>query len=142
MKSVAGPMVGLALGLVAGFAFGHRLGFNMGMGFLETEVSGSLSIHVEAASCIRVGDTERALELLDTMIDAAVVSVAAQPGPLRAQTAMSQARLYRSLIPPSGRAAAEIRAAFERVPALELPPPSRTSATRSGLARLAQQAGE
>lgn len=140
MKSLAGPIVGLALGLVAGFAFGHRLGFNTGMGFLETEVNGSLSIHVEAASCIRVGDTERALELLDTMIDAAVVSVAAQPGPLRNRTALSRAKLYHSLVPPSGPAAVEVRAALERVHEMELPPEGSNSTTRSGLARLAQQA--
>jgi hypothetical protein len=135
VKRLAGPVSGLALGLLAGLAVGHRQGFNMGMGFLETEVGGTLSMHVEAASCIRVGDPERALELLDMMIDTAVLGVAAQPGRLRAQPQMSQAKLYRSVIPTSS----EVQTALEPVPAMELPPQMGASPSRSGLVRLARQ---
>jgi hypothetical protein len=130
--------LGLALGLIGGFAVGHRQGFDMGMGYLEKEVGGSLSMHVEAASCVRVGDTERGLKLLDTMIDAAVMSLAAQPGPLRAKSQMSQAKLYRSVIP----ADPYVRTALENVPAMEVPPRRGDSESRSGLIRLAQQAVE
>jgi len=141
VKRLAGPILGLALGLVVGFSLGQRQGFKMGMGFLETQVSGTLSIHVEAASCIRVGDTKRALELLDTMIDSAVTSVVAQPGPLRAPEALSQAKLYRSVIPAAGPAASGVGTALERVPTMEVPPQTGTSPNRSGLIRLVQQAG-
>jgi hypothetical protein len=138
VKRLAGPLLGLALGLLVGFAVGHRQGFNWGMGILEQEVGGTLSINVEAASCIRVGDTERGLKLLDGMIDAAVIGIAGQPGPLRAQRQMSQARLYRTVVPTHP----EIRTALERVPAMEVPPRKGASQSRSGLIRLAQQAAE
>jgi hypothetical protein len=138
VKRLAGPMLGLALGLVAGFAVGHGQGFNKGMGLLETEVGGTLSMHVEAASCIRVGDTERGLKLLDTMIDAAVMGLVVQPGPLRAPRQMSQAKLYLSVTP----ADPQLRAALESVPAMEVPPRGGASQSRSGLVRLAQQAAE
>jgi hypothetical protein len=139
----AGPMLGVAVGLVAGFKIGQAKGFHqgydMGMGFLETEVKGGLSVHVEEASCIRVGDMERALKLLDGSIDAAVTSVAAQPGQLGAQAQLSQAKLYRSVIPASETRASAVATALAQVPAMELPPEAGPS--RSGLVRLARQSG-
>jgi hypothetical protein len=141
VKKLAGSILSLVLGLVIGFAVGQRQGFKMGMEFLETQVDGTLSIHVETASCIRVGDTKRALELLDMMIDSAVTSVVAQPGPLRAPSALSQAKLYRSVVPAAGPAASDVRTALERVPAMQVPRQTDPSPTRSGLLRLARQAG-
>jgi hypothetical protein len=43
------------------------------MRHLETEVAGTLSLDVEAASCIQVGDTQRALALLDLRVDGAIL---------------------------------------------------------------------
>src|SRR5262245_6748808 len=141
IASLIATILALTLGLAVGYSLGHREGFKMGMDFLETQVTGTLSIDVEAASCIRVGDTERALELLDMMIDSAVTSVVAQPGPLRAPKALSQAKLYRSVIPAAGPAASAVRTALERVPTMQMPSQAETSPSRSGLIRLARRAG-
>jgi hypothetical protein len=130
------------LGLVVGFAFGQRQGFQMGARSLEAEVNGTLSIHVEAASCLRIGDTARALELLDRTIDAAVLSLGAQPGALHHPgTPFRQASLYRKIVPPSGPAASEVRSALDGVTPMELAPQDSASHPRSGLARLATQGG-
>ena len=141
MKKLAGPLIGLVLGLAVGFSLGQHQGFSMGMGFLETQVEGTLSMHVEAASCIRVGDTEHALRLLDGMIDNAVTSVVGQPGPLRASIPLSQAKLYRSVVPATGAAAVEVATALDKVTAMAMPPQTGATPSRSGLIRLARQSG-
>jgi hypothetical protein len=141
VRRFAAPMFGVVLGAAVGIAVGEvhgfRRGFDLAMGFLETEVKGGLSVHVEAASCVRVGDTERALKLLDTLIDGAVTSVAAQAGPLRAKEQLSQAKLYRSVVPATGAAASEVETALARIPTMELP--SLGAPRESGLVRLARQ---
>ena len=127
------PGVLLVVGLAAGFAFGQRQGLQMGEQFLSTELDGTLAIHVEAASAVRVGDTERALMLLDTLIDGAIVShpLTGQPRVLKALT---QAKAYRSVVPATGRNADEVRAVLGNVPAAD---PSERPA--SGLARLVEK---
>jgi hypothetical protein len=133
LKMLVVPTLALVVGLVAGFALGQRQGLGMGLGFLESEVTYSLSMHVEAASRVRVGDTERALELLDSMIDATVLSQHQQPAPHRALRSMSDAKVYRRVIPSSGPNAAAVRAALEHIAE-----PDRTA---SGLATLVRQSG-
>jgi hypothetical protein len=120
-KMVAMFVLTLALGLMAGFALGQRQGFGMGRTFLESEVAGTLAVHVEVASSIRIGDTERALALLDSIIDSAVVNVHAQPDLKRAMPAMSQAKIYRRAVPPQGMYASDVIAALASVPEPEQP---------------------
>lgn len=102
LKMFAVPTLTLVVGLVAGAALGQRQGFGMGMRFLEQEISGSLSMHVEAASSIRVGDPDRALALLDTMIDGALLSVHAQSTQPAVERTVAQAKSYRSVVPRRG----------------------------------------
>jgi hypothetical protein len=116
LKVFAIPALMLIVGLVAGAALGQRQGFGMGKTFLESEVPGTLAVHVEVASSIRVGDTDRALALLDSIIDSAVVNLQARPEPHRASPAMSQAKVYRRAIPAVGPNAALVVAALANVP--------------------------
>ncbi len=134
LKALAVPTLTLVVGLVAGAALGQRQGFGMGMGFLEAEEAFSLGMHVEVASCIRVGDTARALELLDTMIDSAVVDQHARPEPHRALTTLADARLYRRAVPAHGPNAAAVNVALANVPEPERPSPR--------LAKLVTQSGK
>lgn len=100
LKMLAVHALTLAVGLVAGAALGQRQGYGMGMKFLEQEVSGALAMHVEAASSVRIGDTDRALALLDTLIDGAVLSVHAQSTQPTVQRAIAEAKAYRGAVPP------------------------------------------
>ena len=133
LKRIAVPALLLVVGLVVGAALGQRQGLGRGEQFLLSELDGTLAIHVEAASAVRVGDNERALMLLDTLIDGAVVSkpLTGQPHALKALT---QAKIYRSVVPSTGMYADEVRAVLGNVPA---PPASEQQA--SGLARLVEK---
>lgn len=93
----------------------------MGKTFLESEVTGTLAAHVEVASSISIGDTDRALALLDSSTDSAVVNLHAQPEPRRIPSSMSQAKLYRRAIPAEGPNAAAVVAALANVPEPEQP---------------------
>jgi hypothetical protein len=115
---------------------GQRRGLSVGTKLLEMETGGTLSAHVEVASAIRVGDTDRALELLDRMIDSAVLSLSAQPGPRAAAGSTSQAKVYRSVVPPSGASASSVKAAWSRVPPPEGPPYSAPERQGSALGKL------
>jgi len=123
LKTVAIPALMLIVGLVAGAALGQRQGWGMGKSFLESEVGGTLAIHVEAASAIRIGDTDRALALLDSVIDSAVANRGAQPGSARPMPSMSQAKVYRRAIPAQGPYAAAVAAALANVPEPDQPTP-------------------
>lgn len=137
LKMLAVPTLALVVGLVAGSALGQRQGLGMGLGFLEAETGYSLGMHVEAASCIRVGDTDCALKLLDATIDAAVLNLGAQPeqDPVRRQ--MSHAKVYRRVIPAQGPTAAAVQAALADVPEPETAGERQTS----GLGRLIARSG-
>lgn len=133
---LAVPVLTLGLGLVVGFSLGQRQGLGMGTAFLKSEVSGVLAMHVEAASCVRVGDTERALQLLDSTIDSAVINIHAQPEPRVEPPSMSLAKVYRSVIPASGPNAAYVRAALQNVPEPAGPPYSAPERQGFGLGKL------
>ncbi len=133
LKMLVLPTLAVVVGLVAGFALGQRQGLGMGMGFIEAETTGSLTMHVEMASSVRVGDTDRALMLLDTLIDSAAVSLHAQPGTPRSLRSLSQVKTYRSVIPSVGPYATALRDALESVS--ESAPESQAS----GLGRLVAQ---
>lgn len=141
VKMLAVSTLTLGVGLAAGFALGQRQGLGMGLGFLQSEVTFSLATHVEAASCVRVGDTDRALALLDGLIDSAVVNVRAQPGPLQSARSMSQAKVYRSVVPATGPNAAGVRGALESVPDPDGRPYSAAEHQTSGLGRLVARSG-
>lgn len=136
LKKIAVPAVALVVGLVAGGALGQNQGFGMGMGFLEAETTFTLGMHVEAASCIRVGDTDCALRLLDDTIDAAVVNFHAQPERDKFQTTMSRAKIYRAVIPAQGPRAAAVNEALK-----DVPEPATPGRQTSGLGRLVAQSG-
>jgi hypothetical protein len=115
------------------------------MQHLETAVSGTLSLEVEVASCIRVGDTQHALALLDLRIDTAVLKLTAAASNLgflaaqaeqRPARALGQAKLYRHVIPSTDSDASAVRSALDKVPA-----PEGTAPVPSGLAKLTQHAG-
>ena len=133
-KRVLGIALPAVLALTIGFAVGKWQGFRMGWAALEAETQGLLSIHVEAASCVRVGDTARALKLLDGTIDAAVLSLSSQPFALSSTDSLSQARLYRQVVPPLGPEGPSVMKALQGAPAM-IPSPDGTS----GLMRLARR---
>ena len=145
-SSIAAATAILACGVggVAGFAVGQRQGMAWGIAGLQREVGGGLSRDVEVASCIRVGDTECALSLLEPAIDRSVLSLVAYPGvELRG---VGQAALYRRVVPSSGPGARQVEAALAGVTPLQ-PPDLRAGAAdrsskRSGLSRLADGAVE
>jgi len=130
-------LVAGGLGGTVGFAFGQREGLQLGLRFLRSEVSGSLSMHVEAASSIRVGDTDKALGLLDQSIDLAVVSITAESGAQQDGTAIREAKLYRSVVPAEGRFAQDALDALRDVEAIRLVP-----GHQSRLQQLARGLGE
>jgi hypothetical protein len=135
---LSGVAIACGVSALGGYSMGQRQGFRMGLGFLETEVNGTLGIHVEAASCIRVGDTDRALELLDGTIDAAVLSLLVQPERHHPDGALRRASLYRQIVPSRGSSAADVQKALQAIPPLELPEAATGSPPRSGLFRLAR----
>ena len=142
LKVLAVPALALGIGLVAGFALGQRQGMGMGLRFLEQEASGSLAMHVEAASCVRVADAACALELLDTMIDSAVLSLHARPGQPPTERAMGQAKVYRRVVPAAGPNAPSVRAALDDVPEPDRPSDSAPEQQTSGLGRLVARSGK
>ena len=130
------------VGSVAGFAVGQRQGMAWGSAGLEREVGGGLSRDVEVASCIRVGDPERALSLLEPAIDRSVLSLVAHPG--AGVRGLGQAALYRRLVPSTGPGGRQVEAALAGVASLQLPDlragAADRSSKRSGLSRLAEGA--
>jgi hypothetical protein len=130
VKMLAVLAVTLGIGLAAGFALGQRQMLGLTTQMMERETTSLLSMHVEMASAVRVGDTDRALTLLDALIDSAVVNLHALPVPQRESRSMREAKLYHSVIPPQGPNATAVRVALETVSAPDSTPQA------SGLARL------
>jgi hypothetical protein len=109
---------GLVIGAIGGFAYGQRQGFDLAHGFLEREVFQGLSMRVETASRIRVGDLEGALELLDLAIDTTVLNSGLVSGGAIVPTRhipLAQAKRYRSIVPSSGRDASEVNRLLDAV---------------------------
>jgi hypothetical protein len=145
MRYVATTAIGLALGLFVGLALGQRQGFIRALRYLQGSTSGGVALDVEVASCIRVGDTERALALLDARVDGAVLQLTAAKqnlGILAAATdwdaddALARAKAYRGIVPPSGHDAKAVSVALQAVPA------KGAASLSPGLAMLAQRAHE
>jgi hypothetical protein len=63
LKIVLPPLLALGLGLLVGFGFGQRWGLK----YAEYEVLGNLSLRMEAASLIRLGDCDDALQWMEVM---------------------------------------------------------------------------
>lgn len=135
LKTVAIPVLTLAVGSIAGFSLGQRQGLGMGLRFVETEMATSLGTEIDAASSVRVGDTDRALALLDARIDAKVLALHDRPGGTQFTTQMADARLYRSVVPPKGPTAQQVRAVLESVPE-----PAQDDRHAAGLSKLLTQA--
>ena len=138
------PLATLALGLFIGFAIGQRWGLQ----WVEPEVFGNLSLRVEAASRIRVGEPEVALGLIDGAIDRAVLFAAAHYDDLRPESRSSvrSAKLYRTVAPSTSPVAAEVDAFLALVPmpdkATSFCPPGAGGPTQpSALQRLVTAAG-
>jgi HEAT repeat protein len=132
VKLVAVPVLTLLIGGVAGFAIGQRQGINMITTMAFAATNGELSLHVDAASSLRTGDTERALMLLDTLIDSATVTLrdsAVRTG--EAPRALRDAKLYRTAVQAAGPTATAVADALRDVPA-----PSATEPLPPGLRKL------
>lgn len=115
VKMLVVPAVALVIGLATGFALGQRQGIGMAMQMMERETNSLLGMHVEMASAARIGDTDRALTLLDALIDSAVINLRARPEPLPVSSSMHQAKLYHSVVPPQGPNASAVRAVLEPI---------------------------
>ena len=76
------PLATLVLGLFIGFALGQRWGLQ----WVESEVFGNLSLRVEAASRIRIGEPEVALRLIDGAIDRALLVAVARYDDLKSES--------------------------------------------------------
>lgn len=100
-----------AVGLAA-FAAGQRYA----LGILELEANYSTSLRIEAASRIRTGDVEGALQLMEIQIDSAIANT---PPPRRRKVdwdrTLAQAKLYRTAVPSNGPLQTEIAAVLRDV---------------------------
>ena len=123
-------LAGATLGSGAGMAIGYRLGFVRALGYLENRLAGTLELELEAASSVRVGDKDRALELLDASVDGHILHLVAgrqNAGFLAGDAehnkdaALSLAKAYRASIPARGADAAAVRSALGAVPAVGRP---------------------
>lgn len=105
---------------VAGYAVGSLRVLRWMGGVQRAEVSGSLAMHVEALSRIRIGDTESAVRLLESQVDNAVGTlVVRQPWPLRSERdslSLRTAKLYRDAYPDE-RAEHGVLEAYESISA-------------------------
>jgi len=108
-----------AIAAVSGFSLGQSQGIGHGMSALETEVTGSLAVHVEAASYVRAGNTERALSLLDQRIDTAVISLVDRREFDASGTALQQAKAYRVAVAPDGELPPTLRQRLDAIPTPE-----------------------
>jgi hypothetical protein len=110
LKIVLPPLLALGLGLLVGFGFGQRWGLK----YAEYEVLGNLSLRMEAASLIRLGECDDALQWMDDTIDRAIMSAAANEGELglapRSLLVLQTAKLYRLAAPSKGPQAPEVHA--------------------------------
>jgi hypothetical protein len=121
MRYIPATIIGLAVGIFVGLAFGYRQGFMRGLRHLENDMAGSLAGDVEVASCVRLGDTERALRILELRLDGNIMQLAAAkrnlgfvvaPGGWSRDEALSVATVYRGVVPPSGHDASAVTAAL------------------------------
>jgi hypothetical protein len=145
MSYLAATTVGLAIGLFLGYPLGQRRGLIDGLGHLRDAMAGDLTADVEVASCVRLGDTERALAILDARLDGAILQLAAAKqnlGYLVAPTnadrgdALALAKTYRSIVPPAGRDARAVSNALQNVPVGD------KASLSPGIARLAERGGQ
>ena len=134
------PAATLVCGALAGFALGQRQGISWGNALLIRELDLALSRHVEVASLIRVGDTERALWWLDPWIDRAAISILEHPDGSTDLRGVRIAKVYRGAVPSTGSEGARATAALDRVSHLQgpyfCPLPSGGETQASGLDRL------
>jgi hypothetical protein len=133
----------LLIAFAVGTVSGYRRGLIVGLGHLENRLAATLATDVELASCVREGDTQRALGLLDLSVDSLVLQLDAGQANVgyvatdtlpSTQDSLSVAKVYRSLVPSTGQDAAAVHsalAAASGTPALSLSP---------ALARLASRA--
>ena len=61
MPYLIATTVGLGIGLLLGYPLGQRRGLSDGLGHLRHAMAEDLAADVEVASCVRLGDTGRAL---------------------------------------------------------------------------------
>ena len=134
------PLATLVLGLFIGFALGQRWGLQ----WVESELFGNLSLRVEAASRIRIGEPEVALRLIDGAIDRALLVAVARYDDLKSESHSSvrSAKLYRTAVPSNSPVAAQVNAFLPLVPMPDRAASFCPSAKQpSALHRLATHAG-
>lgn len=117
---VGGLVVGGTAGYITGRLadMGHRFG---GLAEMHAE---ELRSHVETLSLLRLGETERGIRLLETLVDGEIMIVA-QPGsiplagrPDHCGRTLGQAKAYRQKYPSND---AQVRDALQRVPEARIP---------------------
>ncbi|HSM51862.1 MAG TPA: hypothetical protein VLA75_10710 [Thermoanaerobaculia bacterium] len=118
---IAGALlVGLALGFAGGGVAGNWWTFRWMRAFLENEVVGSQSLRLHQLALLRSGDADRAVELMEAQVDAALASLASGrswedlPPPVR--RALLQSKRYRELHPPAGGLSPALRGAMDAIP--------------------------
>lgn len=124
---VAGALAtGLVAGFAAGFAAGNRWTFGWLMPMFETQAVGNLNLRVRQAELIRSGEIDRAVELMESQVDAALASLSSGRSweklspPVR--RALQKGKRYRQLHPPSGGLSPAARAALDAIPDAPLEP--------------------
>lgn len=113
-------LLALALGFAAGGVVGNRWTFRWMGEVLENEVVFNQSLRLHQLALLRAGDVDRAVELMEAQVDAALTSLASGrsweelPPPVR--RVLLQSKRYRELHPPAGGLSVAVRGAMEAIP--------------------------
>jgi hypothetical protein len=136
-------ILSLSLGGLVGFRQGQRQGIRSEERLLAQQLGFTMSLDVEVASCIRVGDRDRALALLERSLDRGLLNLATRPAVV-SDSVWEQARAYRAVVAAEGPTAARVVAALARArggPGSQPCPKVGGRQSESGLFRLTHGAG-
>lgn len=109
---LASLVVGASIGVVAA----SRRGWQRTEAMLTSEVAQTLDHHINALALLRMGQSELAVERLETMVDAATVSLAGHLEDDGARQALGVAKLYRRVYAPAGGQAMLVASVLRAAP--------------------------
>lgn len=95
---VASLVLGASIGVVAA----SRRGWQRTEAMLTSQVAQTLDHHINTLALLRMGQSELAIERLETMADAATVSLGGRLDDEGARQALGVAKLYRRIYAPAG----------------------------------------